>query len=203
MTIRWVLLALSISLVSCGDDDAPPAAPGETVLRPSGDLMPFDLSGIVPIDSVRALPAGTPLYLRTEFAHGELADLEMLFVEVVNDLGPMPLIMVEASDPVLIQLGGIAQGMSGSPLFSEQGTLGAISYAFNSQDSPPYYSFATPIEWVIGARGTLPPAAKPSATWEEARITPLEIPLVSTGSNGLELPGRGVRFPWGRRSRPV
>ena len=197
MTIRWALLALAISLVSCGDDDAPPAAPGETVLRPSGDLMPWDLSAVVPIDSVRTLSPGTPLYLRTEFAHGQLADLEMLLVQVVDDfLAPMPVIMVEASDPVLIQLGGIAQGMSGSPVFTEQGTLGAIAYGFGAQDSPPYYFFATPIEWVIGSQGTVPPAAKPSATWDGARITPLEIPLVSTGLNGPQWAGGGS-FPLG------
>ena len=196
MTIRLALLALAVSLWSCGDDDAPPAAPEETVLRPSGELMPWDLSAVVPIDSVRTLSPGTPLYMRTEFANGELADLEMLFVEVVDDfLQPMPVIMVESSDPVLIQLGGIAKGMSGSPIFSEQGTMGAIAYGFTAQDNPPFYFFATPIEWVIGSRGTLP-AAKPSATWDGARITPLEIPLVTTGLNGPQLPGGGS-FPFG------
>ena len=109
----------------------------------------------------------------------------MTFVQVVDDfLAPMPIYMVESSDPVLIQLGGIAKGMSGSPIFTEQGTWGAIAYGFNSQDSPPYYFFATPIEWVIGTRGTMP-AAKPTATWEGNRITPLDIPLLSTGLNGV------------------
>ena len=196
MTIRFALLALAMSLVSCGDDDPPPAAPQDPVLRPSGELMPFDLSAIVPIDSVRTWDPGTRLYLRTEFAHGELADLEMRLVQVVDDfLAPMPVIMVESSDPVLIQLGGIARGMSGSPVFTEQGTLGAIAYGFGSQDSPPYYFFATPIEWVIGTQGTVPPAAKAAATWDGARITPLEIPLVSTGLNGPQ-PSEEVRSLW-------
>ena len=67
---------------------------------PSGELQPWDLSAIVPIDSVRTMPAGMPVYLRTEFANGELADLEMRFVAVVEDFMPtMPGIMVEASDP--------------------------------------------------------------------------------------------------------
>ena len=158
--------------------------------------MPWDLSAVVPIDSVRALAPGTPLYLRTEFANGQLADLEMLFFQVVDDfLPPMPIIMVESSDPVLIQLGGIARGMSGSPVFSEKGTLGAIAYAFNAQDNPPYYSFATPIEWVIGSRGTVP-VAKPMATWDGGRVTPLEIPLVSTGANGLQSVDGGSLFPF-------
>ena len=178
MTIRWVLLALALCLGSCGDDDdALPAGPERTVLRPSGELMPWDLSAVVPIDSVRALAAGTPLYLRTEFAHGELADLEVLFVEVVDDyLPPMPVIMVETSDPVLIQLGGIARGMSGSPVFSEQGTMGAIAYGFTSQDRPPYYFFATPIEWVIGSRGTVPAAKARCHLGREAALPPWTSP---------------------------
>ena len=31
------------------------------------------------------MPPGTPVFLRTEFANGELADLEMRFVQVVDD----------------------------------------------------------------------------------------------------------------------
>ena len=167
------------------------AAADDAVLRPSGELLPWDLSAIVSIDQARSMPPGMPLYMRTEFANGELADLEMRFVQVVDDfLPPMPVIMVEASDPVLIQLGGIARGMSGSPVFSEEGTWGAIAYGFTAQDSPPYYFFATPIEWVIGERSTVP-LAKPAATWGGARITPLEVPLVSTGLHGNRPPAAG------------
>ena len=157
----------------------------EAVLRPTGELKPWDLSPIVTADEVRAMPPGTTVFMRTEFANGELADLEMTFVQVVDDfLPPMPIYMFEASDPALIQIGGIAQGMSGSPVFTEQGTWGAIGYGFNAQNHPPYYGFATPIEWVIGTQGPLP-AAKPMATWEGYSISPLEIPLLNTGLNGV------------------
>ena len=175
------MLAAADSMLAAVDSILAP----EAVLRPTGELKPWDLSSIVSVDEVRAMPPGTPVFMRTEFVNGELADLEMTFVQVVDDfLAPMPIYMVEASDPVLIQLGGIAQGMSGSPIFTEQGTWGAIAYGYNAQDSPPYYFFATPIEWVIGTRGLMP-AAKPMATWEGNRITPLDIPLLSTGINGV------------------
>ena len=157
----------------------------EAVVRPSGELKPWDLSSIVTADEVRAMPPGTTVFMRTEFANGELADLEMTFVQVVDDfLPPMPIYMFEASDPALIQIGGVASGMSGSPVFTEQGTWGAIAYGFGAQDSPPYYGFATPIEWVIGTQGLIP-AAKPMATWEGYSISPLEIPLLNTGLNGV------------------
>ncbi len=156
----------------------------EAVVRPTGELKPWDLSPIVTDDEVRAMPPGTTVFMRTEFANGELADLEMTFVQVIDDfLPPMPIYMFEASDPALIQIGGVAQGMSGSPVFTEQGTWGAIGYGFNGQTSPPYYGFATPIEWVIGTQGFVP-AAKPMATWEGYSISPLEIPLLNTGLNG-------------------
>ena len=175
-----MLAAADSMLAAAGSILAP-----EAILRPTGELKPWDLSPIVSADEVRAMPPGTTVFLRTEFANGELADLEMTFVQVVDDfLAPMPVYMVEASDPVLIQLGGIAQGMSGSPIFTEQGTWGAIAYGFSAQDNPPYYFFATPIEWVIGTRGTVP-AAKPTATWEGNGITSLETPLLSTGLNGV------------------
>ena len=157
----------------------------EAVVRPTGELKPWDLSSIVTADEVRAMPVGTTVFMRTEFAHGELADLEMTFVQVVDDfLPPMPIYMFEASDPALIQIGGVAAGMSGSPVFTEQGTWGAIAYGFGAQNHPPYYGFATPIEWVIGTQ-TPWPAAKPMATWEGYHITPLEIPLLKTGANGV------------------
>jgi hypothetical protein len=199
MFIRLMLFALVACCWGCGDgDELAPTAPTEEVLRPSGELQPYDLSSIISVDSVRAMPAGTPLFMRTEFANGELADLEMTFVRVVDDLlPPMPLYMVEASDPILIQLGGVAKGMSGSPIFTEQGTLGAIAYGWDGQDSPPYYFFATPIEWVIGTQGALP-LAKRAATWQGHRIVPLEIPLLGTGfanapgASGLDVVAAGA-----------
>ena len=193
-TANTMIAADAASMLSAADSMLATAgsllAP-EAVLRPTGQLKPWDLSPIVSVDEVRTMPVGTTVFMRTEFAHGELADLEMTFVQVVDDfLAPMPVYMVESSDPVLIQLGGIAKGMSGSPIFTEQGTWGAIAYGFSAQDNPPYYFFATPIEWVIGTRGMMP-AAKRTATWEGNRITPLEIPLLSTGLNGVHpLPER-------------
>lgn len=197
MLIHLALFALVVGLGGCGndDDEAPsPTAPQHPVLRPTGELKPWDLSPIVPVDSIRAMPPGTPVFLRTEFANGQLADLEMTFIQVVDDfLPPMPVYLVEASDPVLIQLKGIARGMSGSPLFTEQGTWGAIAYGSNGQTSPPYYFFATPIEWVIGREGPMP-LAKPTATWADTRFAPLEIPLVGTG---FDLNPQGLSFPKG------
>ncbi len=73
-----LLPLLLFGLWACGDDEDGLTAP---VLRPSGELLPWDLSAIVSIDDVRSMPQGMPLYMRTEFANGELADPEMRFVQ--------------------------------------------------------------------------------------------------------------------------
>ena len=160
-----------------------------------GMLLPWDLSRIVPIETIRTRPAGTRVFMRTEFDKGRLVDLEMTFIQVVDDfLPPMPVYMVEASDSVLVALGGIAKGMSGSPIFSPQGAWGAIAFGFSAQDSPPYYFFATPMEWVIGSRGTVPPG-KRAATWGENSIVPLDVPLLSTGLNRVQLAPEGRSSP--------
>ncbi len=156
-----------------------------------GMLLPWDLSGIVPIESVRSTPEGTRIYMRTEFAIGAFVDLQMEFIQVVDDfLPPMPVYMVKASDSLLVAAGGLARGMSGSPIFSAQGVWGAIAYGFNAQDSPPYYFFATPIEWVIGDRGMVP-LAKTSSVWGGSGIVPLDVPIVSTGLNRTRLTPQG------------
>ena len=94
--------------------------------------------------------------------------------------------------------------MSGSPIFTEQGTWGAIAYGFSSQDSPPYYFFVTPIEWVIGKKGAIP-LTKLTTTWEGNGIKPLTIPLLGTGFNPAyqlsDSPFQGELTPAGRAAQ--
>ncbi|MDE2814865.1 MAG: hypothetical protein OXM01_17700, partial [Gemmatimonadota bacterium] len=72
MLLRFALFALAVGQWSCGDDGNPaPTAvnPVEAVLRPievlrpTGVLQPWDLSSIVPIESVRTMPSGTRTFL--------------------------------------------------------------------------------------------------------------------------------------------
>ena len=112
-----------------------------------GMLLPWDLSTIVPIDSVRSAPVGKRVFMRTEFDKGRLVDLEMKFIQVVDDfLPPMPVYMVEASDSVLVALGGIAKGMSGSPIFSASGRLGRDRLRFYAPGQPALLLFS-PRPW--------------------------------------------------------
>ena len=74
MLLRFALFALAVSQWGCGNDGDPAptaAGPVETVLgptevlRPTEVLQPWDLSSIVPIESVRTMPSGTRTFLRT------------------------------------------------------------------------------------------------------------------------------------------
>ena len=150
--------------------------------RSFGEVTTDPLTRIVPLDSVRNFAPRTPVTMRTEFAQGELLDLEMLFLTVVDDfMPPMPVYMLEATDSLLIQLGGISKGMSGSPIYTDKGVWGAAAFGFDLLVNQPYYLFATPIEYVIGDK-KLSPLSKRAMVWEDFRIKPLEIPLLNTST---------------------
>lgn len=67
------------------------------------------------------------------------------FNKVLSGSGPVKnLILVEVSGKILEPFGGIAAGMSGSPVFINDKLVGAISYGF--QNSDPRFGLVTPIE---------------------------------------------------------
>lgn len=156
MIRSWLcLFVIAIGLVTC-DSKQKVVSPemneeGITVSEINKeDTALWNLSKIVPLDSVRALKPGTKLFVRTAFAGESLEDFEVKFVAVIDgELPDVSLIVLEASDPRLVALGGVAQGMSGSPVFSEEGVIGALAYGFDLQNHPPYYFMATPLEAML------------------------------------------------------
>ena len=53
------LCAFIIFVGECADSDKPaPTGTGVPVVRPTGELHPWDLSSIVPVGSVRSMPNG-------------------------------------------------------------------------------------------------------------------------------------------------
>ncbi|MEK9174409.1 MAG: SpoIVB peptidase S55 domain-containing protein [Patescibacteria group bacterium] len=148
----------AILACSCGDEKKIPISPPnhEEEMEESpisgGEMAShnWDLSRVVTLDSVRTFKPNTRLFIRTAFAGESLEDFEVKFVSVLDgELSDVPLIFLEASDPRLIALGGVAQGMSGSPVFCEQGVIGALSYGFDLQNNLPYYFMATPLETML------------------------------------------------------
>lgn len=72
----------------------------------------------------------------------ETFDVEVLGVTGSNTTGQN--ILIKASGPVIERSGGIAQGMSGSPVYINGRLAGAV--AFGKAFSDPNYCFLTPIE---------------------------------------------------------
>lgn len=127
---------------------------------------------IIGLDQLRTLldgnPAGIPGYFLTvpggpSLAQQDPVQVKMTVLAVADKSGPDgALIMFKAdmTDPVMANIGTIAAGMSGSPLFIKDGTdkmIGALSYGDDfALDG---LGLATPIEYMIATQTDFPPAA--------------------------------------------
>jgi len=191
MRTIFVFIIAAFMFLGCGDSSKKSSlGPQELVIYSSE----WDLSKIVPIDSVRALPAGTIMFVRTAFDANGMRDMEVKLVRVLDDFyPPIPMIMFEASDPLFLQIGGAASGMSGSPVFLENGIVGALSMGPSYQTKSPYYFMATPIEWMLSEVGDrVRFSAKPIAIAYQGReFVPLGVRYVASG---MALSGFGERL---------
>jgi hypothetical protein len=192
MTHRlFYALIVAFCLIACGDNKenkivSPDISDNEGSVGNKGDPSLWDLSKIVLLDSVRSMPKGTRMFVRTVFAGDDLEDFEVKMISVVNDLvPPMPMIMLETSDPIIVALGGVSEGMSGSPVFTKDGVVGALSMSFYSQNHPPYYFFATPIEWM--QKGIFDQEIRSGKmaklSWNGNSVKPLALRVLMSGVN--------------------
>lgn len=148
--LRIAIYLIIAMILGCSGNKSPTQP-----VDPVGGYTPakihnWDLTKIVPLDSVRAMAQGQKMYVRTAFMGPELDDFEVRLITVLDDfMPPIPLILLEASDPRLVKLGGVASGMSGSPLITEKGVAGALSYSPGLQTGATYYFMATSIESML------------------------------------------------------
>lgn len=110
-------------------------------------LLVFCFAGLteanVPTIAVDELRPGMRGYAKTVIRG---TDIETFDVEILGVTGSEfsgQSILIKASGPVLERAGGIAQGMSGSPVYIDGRLAGAI--AFGKAFSDPNYCFLTPI----------------------------------------------------------
>ncbi|MDP3764269.1 MAG: hypothetical protein Q8Q95_01470 [bacterium] len=178
--LTW-LFAITLGLLACDSKSKTVLSSnaedeGVVVETNNMDTSSWDLTKIVPLDSVRAMPAGTKMYVRTS-VFGEMEDFEVALVSVVDDfVPPMPVVMFKSSRPAV-------RGQSGSPVFTKDGVIGALSMGFDSENSSPYYFFATPIEWM--QKGIIDPEIRSSkpVVWNGNIVRPLALPLLMSGVN--------------------
>ena len=138
-----LVMALLIVTAVCGLAPPVSAAPTEPTL---------DLAGLQAL--LDASPDGTvPGYLKTVVSGATITDIPLTVLSITADpdVGTyVPFILFEATGPVIDEAGGIAMGMSGSPLYvSDGGTdklIGALSYGYYQTIGG--LGLATPIQYM-------------------------------------------------------
>lgn len=141
-------------------------------------VLPGWATEFMPISDVRE---GMHGYAKT-VVHGrdiETFDVDVLGVLKNKGANGGDLVLVKVSGPLIDQTRGIAQGMSGSPVYIDGKLLGAIGYGFPNSDGR--IGMVTPIEdmvkvWTMDdkdASGFMP---RPSSD-----LMPLATPLMASG----------------------
>lgn len=93
---------------------------------------------------VEAIQPGLRGTAKTVIRGTEIESFEVEFLGVMRDAGPVgDLILIRASGDVIERSGGIAAGMSGSPVYIDERLVGAISYGYSLSDHR--IGFVTPI----------------------------------------------------------
>jgi hypothetical protein len=125
--------------------------------------------GIRPLSEVRAGLKGVGL---TVVRGTEVAEFAVEVLGVIPNAGATgDLILVRVGGPVIDETGGIAAGMSGSPVYVDGQLIGAVSYGFSFTDHR--VGFLTPIEQMLPllelakARGEGPGRRRPGEADEK------------------------------------
>jgi hypothetical protein len=138
------------------------------VPRLAGWLAVTVAAGVLPVPPLQAAPAFFPASQiavgmtgvgKTVVLGTRVAEFDVTVLGVLRNAGPAgDLVLFRASGPTIRNVGGLAAGMSGSPIYLHGRLAGAFSYTFPSVD--PLVGLFTPIEDMMkvlpGARGAVP-----------------------------------------------
>lgn len=159
-----LLLIASLVAILLG---APALAAPESHLR-------FDLD-------VADVRVGMEGYGVTAGPGNELVRFGVKVLAVQADAGPgFPLVLIRASGPFIDASGGVAAGMSGSPVYlgtaTGDGLLGAIAYVFPSAAHD--LALVTPI---AAMRSSVNATTGPPRWFADAGLVPVSTPILMTG----------------------
>ncbi|MBP2645301.1 MAG: peptidase SpoIVB [Firmicutes bacterium] len=157
---RMVLLAMLFFL---------PAA----VTQAAPDIMPLD-----------QIKAGMHGIAKTVVAGSSIEEFDVEILGVMKKQGPSgDLILVRTSGDVINRTGGIAEGMSGSPVYIDGKLVGAIAYGWAFADSK--VGMVTPIEdmlklWAL-PDGTVQSWDTSESVGQPAGVQSLATPIMASG----------------------
>ena len=154
----------------------------QTVSQTTSQTPDFPLSALEPGQRGYALTATSP---------DDIARFDVEVLALQYDAGTgFPLVLVRTSGPVIDASGGIASGMSGSPVYlpheGENALLGAVSFAF--PESTGGLGLVTPIETTRQAdpragavAGSAPQVARFGPQIDLTKAVPVRTPLLLSG----------------------
>lgn len=145
--------------------------------RGGGDSGPSGAASteILALDQVRALPKGSPGFIRTVVEGTTPSDLTVSFFDVIGE-GADGVILAKTTDDRFKTYGGVVAGMSGSPLYltdplrGDYRPAGALFATFLAQQpGEGYFFLVQPIETMLSDLLFAPRRApKKESKWKEA-----------------------------------
>ncbi len=100
---------------------------------------------IMPLDEVEKGMTG---YGKTVFSGNEIEKFEIEIIDILDNRSlDEDLILIKLTGDKVEEYGGIAAGMSGSPIYLEDRIIGAIGYGWNNSDHR--FGLVTPIERML------------------------------------------------------
>ncbi len=129
--------------------------------------------------SLEEIEPGMSGTARTVFQGVEVEEFPLTIIDIVKGNVNDDLILIKAYGEKIEETGGIASGMSGSPVYIEGRLAGAISYGWHTGQE---YALVTPIERMLKLKSGLLTALP-----EHGEVKPLKSPLIVSGLSGRAL----------------
>lgn len=149
-----------------------------------GSILPAGAEEFLPLSDVRE---GMHGYAKT-VVHGtkiDTFDVDVLGIMKNKGSAGGDLVLVKVSGPLIDETGGIAQGMSGSPVYIDGRLLGAIAYGFPQSDGR--IGMVTPISDMLRL-WTIDYGEEKRDSGTDRDLIPLATPLMASGytPSGME-----------------
>ena len=114
-----------------------------------------------------------------------ISTFDVKVLGVMKDKGPSGhLILAKFSGPIMEQTGGIAHGMSGSPVYINGKLVGAVAYGWGFADGT--IGMITPIEDMVKL-WNIPYEKNLSKPWDDTQLIPLGTPLMAYGFDAASM----------------
>ncbi len=138
---------------------------------------------ILDLDQIQPGMMGTG---KTVFQGTEVEEFPVEIVSILHDTGiNEDLILIKAGGDKIEEIGGIAAGMSGSPVYIDGKLIGAIGYGWSNTDQR--YALVTPINYMLNLLDELPTTNNKELNGSDENLIKLKTPLLVSGIAGRAL----------------